>query len=70
MSVISEMFFRSLPQTPQLLKICMHNVTSGSGANLGLIGQCDLTFRLGNKQFTDRFIRLQNLCKNIILGIN
>ena len=44
-SVVLETFFRSLPQTPQLLKVCMHKVTSASGANLGPIGQCDLTFK-------------------------
>ena len=68
--VVLEMFFKSLHQTPQLLKVCVHKVTSASGANLGLIGECDLTFRLGNKQVTDRFIVLCNLCKYIILGLN
>ena len=48
-SVVSEKFFRSLPQTPQLLKIHAHKVMSASGANLGPIDQCDLTFRLGKK---------------------
>ena len=47
--VISERFFRSLLHTPQLLEVCMQKVASASGANLGPIGQCDLTFRLGNK---------------------
>ena len=69
-SVISERFFRSLPQTPQLLKDCMHKVTSAVGVNLGPIDQCDLTFSLGNKQFTTRFIILLDLHRNIILGLN
>ena len=41
-----------------------------SGVNLGPIGQCDLTSRLGNKQFTGRFIALQYFCRNIVLGLN
>ena len=48
----------------------MDNVTSASGTNLGPVGQCDLAFRLGNKQFTERFIILQDLCRNIILRLN
>ena len=48
----------------------MHKVTSASGANIGQIGQCNLTFRLGNKQFMDWFIVLQDLHRNIILGFN
>ena len=32
-----------------------------SGTNLGHIGKCDLTFQLGNKYFTGRFIILQDL---------
>ena len=59
-----------LLQTPQLLKICTHEVTSASGANLGPVGQCNLTFRLGNTLFTDRFIVLQDVHRNVILGIN
>ena len=43
---------------------------SACGANLGPIGQCDLKFRLGNKQFMDRFIILQDLQRNLILGLN
>ena len=69
-SVIPEKFFRSLPQTPQLLKVHIHKVTSASGANLGPIGQCDLTFRLAKKQCIGRFMILQELCRNIILGLN
>ena len=69
-SAILEKFFRLLLQKPQLLKVCMQNIISASGANLGQIGQFDLTFRLGNKQFTNRFIILQNLYRNIILGHN
>ena len=43
---------------------------SASGANLGPKGQCDLTFRLGSKQHTDRFMVLQDLHRNIIVGLN
>ena len=50
-SVVSgKAFFRALPQTPQLLKICTQKVISDSGTNLGPKGQCHLTSRLGNKQ--------------------
>ena len=57
-----------MPQTPQLLKVGMHEATSASGANLGPIGQCGLIFRLGNKQSTNRLVVLQDLGRNIILG--
>ena len=43
-SVILETIFKSLPQKPQLSKVHTHKVISGSGANLGPIGQCCLTF--------------------------
>ena len=36
----------------------------------GPLGKCDLTFRLGNKQFTARFIILKDLQRNIILELN
>ena len=52
-SVVVERFLRLLLPIPQLLKVCMHKVISASVANLGLVGQCDLTFRLGKKQFMD-----------------
>ena len=42
---------------------------SASGANLGAVGQCDLTFQLGSKYFMDRFIILQDLQRNLILGL-
>ena len=48
----------------------MHIVTYACGANLGPIGQYDLTFWLGNKQFTDGFIVLKELHINAILGLN
>ena len=69
-SVVLEKFFRLLPQTPQLLIVHTHNVTSASGANLGAVDQCHLTFRLENKQFTDRFIILHDLHRNIMLWLN
>ena len=43
---------------------------SASGANLGPVGQCDFLFWLGNKYFMDRFIVLQDLQRNLILGLN
>ena len=69
-SVVSEKFFKSLPQTPQLLKVCIYKVMSASRANLGPVGQCDFIFRLGNKQLIDRFTVLHDLHSNIILGLN
>ena len=55
------MFFRSLPLKPKLSKVHTHKVTSVSEAYLGPIGQCDLTFKLGNMHFTDSFLVLQDL---------
>ena len=51
-SVISKKF-KSLPQKPKLLKSHAHTVTSASGANLGSIGHCHLTFMFGNKYITN-----------------
>ena len=65
-----KVFFRSLLQTHQLLKQHTHKVKSASGTSIGPIDQCDLTFKLGNKQFNDRFTMLQDLHRNIILGLN
>ena len=48
----------------------MYEVTSANGDNLGPIGQFDLKFRLGNKQFMDRLKILQDLYRNILLGLN
>ena len=48
----------------------MPQVTSASGAYLGSIGQCDPTIRLGNNQFSNRLIILEELHRNIILGLN
>ena len=59
-SVVPERFFRSLPQIFQLSKIHTHKFTLASGANLGPLGQCDVKFLLGNKQFTHKFIALQD----------
>ena len=69
-SVASKRLFKSLLQISLFLKVYTHKVTSASGTNLHLIGQCDLTSRLGNKQFADRFIVLQDLQRNLILGLN
>ena len=43
---------------------------SPSGTDLGPIGQCYLTFRLGNKCFMDKFIVLQDLFRDLKLGLN
>ena len=48
----------------------MYTVTSARGANLGPIDHCHLTFRLGNKYSTDRFVVLKDLQRNLILGLN
>ena len=69
-SVISQNFFSFLPQKPKLLKSHTHTVTLASGANLGPIHQCHLTFKLGNKCFTDKFIVLKFMQRNLILGLN
>ena len=63
---VSEKFFNSPPQKPKLSKVHTHKETSSSGASLGPIGQCDLTFQLGNKCFLDRFIVLQDLWWNLV----
>ena len=54
----------------KILKVCTQKLMLAGRANLGPIGQCDLTFRLGNKQFTDRFIILQDMQRNLILWPN
>ena len=43
---------------------------SASGPNLGPVGQCHLTFKLCNKCFTDKFIVLKDLQRNLILVLN
>ena len=48
----------------------MHKVTSASGANLGPIGPCYHTFKLGNKHFADKSIVFNDLQRNIILGLS
>ena len=53
-----------------IIKACMHKVMSAIRANLGPKCQCDLTLRLGSKQFIDSFIFLQELHRNIILEFN
>ena len=68
--MVSEKFFNWLLQTTKLSKVHTHKVMSASGANLGPIGQCDLTFWLGNRYFMDRFIILQDLWRNLILGLH
>ena len=68
-SGVVEFFFKCLPQKPKLSKVYLPKVRA-SGANLGSIGQCDLTFQLGNKHFRDRFIALQDLWRNLILVHN
>ena len=67
--VILQKYFRSLPQK-KLLQSHTHTVTSASAAKLGSIGHCHLTFRLGNKCFRHKFIVLQDLQRNLVLGLN
>ena len=43
---------------------------STSGASLGPIGHSHPTFRLGNKNFTDKSTVLKDLWRNLILGLN
>ena len=43
-SVVSEKFFKSLPQKPKLSKVHMHKVMSASGANLGPMGSVTSIF--------------------------
>ena len=67
---MSQMFFNLLPQKPKLLKPNACTVTSAIGTDLGPIGQCYLTFNLGNKYFTGKVIVLTELPRNLILGLN
>ena len=61
-SVILKKFFKPLPQNHSYQKYThTHKVMSVSGITLCPIGQCNLTFQLRNKHFTDRFIVLQDL---------
>ena len=53
-SVISQKLFKSLPLKPKMLMSNAYTVISASDTDLGLIGQCYLTFKLGNKYFTDK----------------
>ena len=48
----------------------MYEVTSASGANLGPIAYCHLTFRLGNKSFADIFLVPKDLQRSLISGLN
>ena len=61
---------KSLPHEPKLLKSHTYTVTSDSGANLGPISQCHLTFESGNKSFKENFIALKDVCGNLILALN
>ena len=70
MSVFLQKFLESLPQKPKLLKSHTLPVTSVSGANLGPIVQCHLTFNLDKKCFTDNFIVLRDWWRNFVLGCN
>ena len=56
MSVISQKFFDTLLLKPKLVKSNAYTVTSANVTDLRLIGQCNLTFKLGKKYFTDEFI--------------
>ena len=59
--------------TPQELKLLQSNkctVTSSSCTDVGPIWQCYLTFKLGNKYFTDKVIFLSDLHKDLVLRLN
>ena len=60
--------FNSLPQKLKLLKLNACTITTDRGTDLGLIGQCYLTFRLGNKYFMDKFIILPDLHRDLTIG--
>ena len=62
--------FQLLLQKPTLLSWKACTVTWASGTDLGLLGQCYVTFELGNKYFMDKFIVLQDLRRDLILGLN
>ena len=55
---ILENMFDSLPQQPKLLISNTCTVMPANGTDLGLIGHCSLTFKLGKKHFRDKFIVL------------
>ena len=67
-NAISSKFFRSFQQQ---LKIIPTNrkVVSADGDSLGPIGEVHLKFQLGKVIFNDRFIILNNLKWDIILGL-
>ena len=54
----------SLPKKPKLLKSNTCTITSASNTDLGPIGQCYLTIKLGNIYFNEKFIILQDLHRN------
>ena len=58
MLVISQNFFYPLSQKLKMLRLNTCTVTLASGTDLWLIGQCYLTFKLGNKYFMDKLIVL------------
>ena len=70
MSVISQKIFNSLPQKPKQLKSNTCTVTSAICTDLGPIEQCYLTFKVKNMYFTDKFIVLQDLCRDLKLRLN
>ena len=70
MLVISQTFLDYLPQQLKLLTSNTCSVMSANNTDLGLRGYCYLTFQLGKKHFTDKFIVLWNLQKDLILGLN
>ena len=70
MSVISQIFSDFLPQKLKLLTSRICTVMSASTTDPGPIVQCYLTFHLGKKNFTDKFIVLQDLQRDLILGLD
>ena len=70
MSVMSQKFFNSLPQKPKLLKPNAYTVTTARCTALGPIGKGYPTVRLGNKYFINKLMILQDLHRDLILGLN
>ena len=67
-NAISFKFFSTLQQE---LKVLPTNtkVISADSNNLGPIGEVHIKFKIGNVVFNDRFVTLNNLQCDIILGL-
>ena len=67
--LISEEFYKHFSYAVKLLKHDDTIIVTASGSNLGPVGQCYLTFKLGKKTFTDKIYILWNLEWGVILGL-